>query len=104
MGQDNKSSLEIWLDQKNQQLSRGRRIRGQVIGVMGKACEPSWMEECIHHLGKTSFVLLTMLSIPSSSVGNCAMREKLTSEPKRQRLDLEDVFTFWCGKHYITCY
>jgi len=95
MGQDKKSSAEIWLDQKDQQLPRGRRIKGQVIEGIGKVCEPSWIEECIHHMGKTTSVLLTTLSIPSSSVSNCGMREKLTPKPKRQRLDLDDSFAFW---------
>ena len=103
MGQDKKSSAEIWLDQKVQQLSRGRRIKGQVIEDISKLCEQSWIEECIHHMGKTTFVLPTTLSIPSSSVSNCGIREKLTSKPKRQRLDLDDIFAFRWGQtlHYM---
>lgn len=45
-------------------------------------------------MGNTTSVLLTMLSTSSSSAGDCGMRGKLTPEPKRQRLDLDDVFCF----------
>ena len=95
MGQDKKSSAEIWLNQKDQQLSRDRRIKGQVIEDIDKLCEQSRVEECIHRMGKATLVLLTTVSIPSSSVSNCKMREKLTPKPMRQRLDLDDIFAFW---------
>lgn len=94
MGQDKKSSPEIWLDRKDQQFSRGKRLKGLVIEGIGKVCEQSWIKECIHHMGKTTFVLF-ISSIPSSSVNNCGMRKKLTPKPKRQRLDMDDVFAFW---------
>lgn len=53
--------------------------------------------------GKITVVLLTRLPTPSSSINDCGMREKLRLKPRKQRLDIDDVFSFcwWQRLHYI---